>query len=41
MSRQGKNTFNNTKNNMTPTKTSDSTTARLEKPSIDGTGEIT
>ena len=35
MGRQGKNTFNTTKNNMTPVKTSDPTTTRLEQPNID------
>ena len=35
MGKQGKNTLNTTKNNTTPTKTSDSTTARLEHPNID------
>ena len=33
--RQGKNTLNTTKTNTTPTKTSVSTTTRLEQPSID------
>ena len=35
MGRQGKNILNTTKNNMTPTKTSGSTTAILKYPNID------
>ena len=35
MSRQGKNTYNTTKSNTTPVKTSGPTTAILEQPNID------
>ena len=35
MGRQGKNILNTTNNNRTPTKTSGSTTVRLEHPTID------
>ena len=35
MGRQGKNTLNTTKSNMTPIKTSSPTTARLEQQNID------
>ena len=35
MSRQGKNTCNTTKNNTTPIKPKDPTTARLEQPNMD------
>ena len=35
MGRQGKNTFNTTKSNMTPTKTTGPTMARLEHPNTD------
>ena len=40
MNRQGKNTCS-TKNNMTPVKYKDPTTARLEQPNIDEAQEMT
>ena len=39
MGRQGKNTLNTTKSNMTPTNTGGSTTAKLEHPNIDESEE--
>ena len=39
MGRQGKNTLNTTKNNMTPTKNNGSISARLEHLNVDEAGE--